>query len=475
MIHPDAMAPADVVYDNFRSACLWLGSMQEDKSTGVRLKEAHPFFTALLTGAHYRETTADETIVFADVVLELGRYGGALVVNVENAARLPLVMFTGALVCACLRVACGHVFVRSDAAREFPEAFRIASAFIVSDLARECGYVLPQGPRLVADDPDFILRPCTRDLVSIDWKVKAPKAGLTLEDYVDWVLEHGPKAAAAEGIELKELLQEVLDDAALSPDDGLGGDQVDDADREVLEQVAAMIVADAARTAESTGGRLPGNLGQHIERFLRVREVTIDLSEVLGDVVGGAGMSRRHVRMNRLNRQGQPGRPYMRPEGAVGIVEDVSGSVDDDDLCRARGVAVSIAQDLGYAVYVQQVDADAQGAIIDVSEVAQASAFARQGAGGTNMRPGIMRFVDETSEDTEHAVGAVVVVSDGYLGMDSYVGADEVDFDVVWLFTNFLNPFGANVPTGRMYHFDADQGTVKPIPSGTGWTKGLNR
>ena len=112
-------------------------------------------------------------------------------------------------------------------------------------------------------------------------------------------------------------------------------------------------------------------------------------------------------------------------------------------------------------VYAQAADYGDVGDIYEVED--NMSVATRRGSGGTDMRPAILKFLEETESGGEFGVGGIIVVTDGYLGHDSIVLPEECCVPILWLSSRDYMPFKGCKFAGEFYHFDAETGLLKEL------------
>jgi predicted metal-dependent peptidase len=139
----------------------------------------------------------------------------------------------------------------------------------------------------------------------------------------------------------------------------------------------------------------------------------------LAAVAGACDFTWRRTGRRSLHSAGRAGWPIApdlhQPVPRVGIVLDTSGSMScsaGDDrtvLEHALSEVIGIATASGAAVWVYACDADVQAVV----QVAKASDLEKlnKGGGGTNMRPGFRRALQDRPD-------LVVIVTDGCVGSD---------------------------------------------------------
>ncbi len=249
-------------------------------------------------------------------------------------------------------------------------------------------------------------------------------------------------------------------------ENGLLDDNSDmtEAQREQMKMFVAEALNDAVEASGGIG-QLPGSLQASVKNVLKLLEPKVTLEYFLNEVVGGSGFGNPYVRRNRLNRRGHIGVLGFMNGAAVGVVVDTSGSVNDREIQMAFGMTKQIADDHNFKTFLVQCSyGETHDEIMDVEEVLADGNGERIGYGGTNMRPGVMRYVAENEEKGECQTGTILVISDGELGMDSLVTPEEVDVPVYWLFSRKVrNPFGGRPFAGEMWYFDAESGYVERI------------
>lgn len=119
----------------------------------------------------------------------------------------------------------------------------------------------------------------------------------------------------------------------------------------------------------------------------------------------------------------------------------------------AEAIAISKTYDM--EVYVLETSYGPTDEVWSISDKGVQDMYARVGYGGTNMRPGIDKFLELNEDSTENvSVGGIIVLSDGELGHDSMITPEEIDIPLLWAFTRDVDPFRGQRYAGEVMYFD---------------------
>lgn len=443
-------------------------------------KPGHPFYMTFAQALRYREVDHTSGIPVAAVGFTPKSPVGSLYLNVPVCVDLKLRELAGIVVHELLHVILGHVHIDSSFRRKYPDLFAIAVDLVVNQLVVKDGYALPQGKGYFPHDPEAVFDPVT--LASVTRIVgKAPPPEQSVEFYCDWLLENlsqdqnnggrgNEDEAGSDGPEGEQGPQTPQDkrkylydqtrheNSLLDEDDA----QLSEAEREIVKRTVAQTVQDAVNNAGGLS-QLPGYMQKACQQIIAVLDPKVSLEYLLSQAVGGAGRMEGYLRRNRLNRYDQPGRLGFKPSLALGVVADVSGSVNQQELAYAFGVCQKLADQAGLEVYIQQAS---DGNVEDIkllSEVVANGQGERLGYGGTDMRPSVLAFQEEIESNGPCRVGAIFVLTDGELDERSKVLAHEVDVPVYWLsYRSKTVPFTAPY-AGEWYWFSPETGEVTKL------------
>ena len=188
----------------------------------------------------------------------------------------------------------------------------------------------------------------------------------------------------------------------------LSGDDLSDAEREMLRHNTARAIRDHA--AARGRGSVPAGLQRWADAQL---EPKVDWRKALASTIRRAIHQRAgsaDYSWRRLPRRQNPGSPLqlpgmIQPVPSVAVVIDTSGSMSDDDLAQGAAEIEAILTRVvpGHAIRVLSVDADVA---VDTRVFAKRQ-VQLAGGGGTDMRVGI----DEAARSQP---AAIVVITDGY-------------------------------------------------------------
>lgn len=424
-------------------------------------KPAHAFYTSFLNGLRYTET-----IETAFAAVSFHKRGGRanILINPRNCKNLKLRSFAGLVVHEILHVMLGHVHDDSDFRRKHPKLFAIAADVVVNEMAKADGYRLPAGTGLVTDDPDFEVEPITLEVLTRKFG-KAPRAKETLEYYCEWlrILSNADENPTYSQAELDDIIDELVESA--DHDDSVMAES-DDMSPEQKQMMAIAVARSVQEAVENSGGigGVPGLLQSHIRKVLLVLETRVQLDDLLINFYGGCGRSRKRLRKNRMNRREEPGLPGRVGSCSAGIVMDQSGSRSNTEVAYGFGVAKRVSGVYGLDTYCIEADDGILAAPWDIKDRDLSTSCTRIGAGGTNMGPGIRRFMEETASRGTFGVGGIIVISDGELGPDSMLKPDEIEIPLLYLFSRKRDPFKGRDYAGDCYYFDAESGYVERIP-----------
>ena len=188
----------------------------------------------------------------------------------------------------------------------------------------------------------------------------------------------------------------------------LAGDELSDAERQLLRRDAAEAIRDYARTRDR--GSIPAGLRRWADAQL---EPKVDWRKALASTIrravhqraGAADYSWQRFprRQNPASRIQLPG--MIQPVPSVSVVIDTSGSMSSDDLAQGVAEIEAIITRVvpGHAIRVLSVDAE----VASDTRVFSKRQVQLAGGGGTDMRIGI-------SEAAKTQPAAIVVITDGY-------------------------------------------------------------
>jgi predicted metal-dependent peptidase len=238
---------------------------------------------------------------------------------------------------------------------------------------------------------------------------------------------------------------------------------LDDESRDIVMRNIAENVKEAV--ANSGGmGALPGHLQMLATHMLKCLEPKLTLEHLVSEFYGGCGTAVPYSRRHRMRRTSPlPGLMGQRPGMSAGAVVDSSGSNSDKEFCYAFGILKKVAEQQDMEVHVQQSSYGPTEEIISISDAIIGGNVNRTGYGGTNMRPGIMGFIEQTEEEEEYAVGGILVLTDSELGLDSLVTPEETDIPILWLNSRRHNPFKGHRFAGRMFFYDPETGLLDEL------------
>ena len=238
---------------------------------------------------------------------------------------------------------------------------------------------------------------------------------------------------------------------------------MDEESQEIVKRYIAENVKEAIANSGGMAG-LPGHLQGMAANLLKCLEPKITLDHLVSEFYGGCGTAVNYSRRHRMRRTSPlPGLIGHRPGMSAGAVVDSSGSNSDKEFAYAFGVLKKIADQQDMEVFVQQSSYGPCEEILPLSEAVIGDNVNRVGYGGTNMRPGIMGFVEQTEEGGDYACGGIIVLTDSELGPDSLVKPEETDIPILWLNSRKHNPFKGHRFAGRMFFFDPETGYIEEL------------
>lgn len=238
--------------------------------------------------------------------------------------------------------------------------------------------------------------------------------------------------------------------------------EFDDLTPEEQEIVKRYVAQAAQEAARSSGGEanLPGSIQSAYKQLVKVLEPKIDWSNRVREFAGNAGKLTPYVRRNRINKKGLPGVLDFQFKGSVGVVLDTSGSVSDDEYGVFLAECVALSRDYDMEIWIQETSYGTTAPMWRLSEEGLKDFYDRNGYGGTNMKPGVMEFIQQIEDRGEVRVGGIIVFSDGELGHDSIVTPEELsyaDVPLMWVFSRKMDPFAGKRYAGEIIYFDKEE------------------
>lgn len=255
--------------------------------------------------------------------------------------------------------------------------------------------------------------------------------------------------------------RDITDDLMDELDEMTGHDEWEAAESDMSDDEKDLVkrfVAQAAQEAASSSGGesgLPGHLQGAYKNLVKVLEPKMDWGQKIREFAGGCGKLTGFVRTMRENKHNLPGLYSFKPGGAVGMVVDTSGSVSEAEFGLFMAECVALSRDYDLEVFVLETSYGPTDEIWSITEAGVQDMYARIGYGGTNMKPGVMKFLELIEErDPDVQVGGIIVLSDGELGDDSRVTPEECDVPLLWAFSRDINPFKGRRFAGEIMYFD---------------------
>lgn len=461
---PEPLSPEkrEALYTKHSDAVTYI--LSDVQTSKTNLKRGHQFCFNYLQSLRQVETS-EPSIPLAAVGFEPHSAIGKLYLNPWNTRHLTTLQYAGMLYHEVLHVAFGHVTVYQHLFIEDNRVANIAADLVSNYFTERDGYKLPEGKGLYDGDPDREFRLVRVRTIGKDLGCENPPEGESFEFYYAW-LKRKQQEMRDKNPEAREMAEQIIQELyeRTNHQDSLM-EKLKEMSSDQQEMVKRMVASHLQQALQNSPlGSLPGDMQASIEKVLAVLKPKVKIEHLLSDFLGGCGMAAPYISTARTNRHDLPGIVSFKPGIAAGAVLDSSASQSDGEFGYCVGLLAEVAENQGVAVFAQQSSCGETETIWELDPAELKGRVGRVGYGGTNMRPGVMNFMDETLNRTEHAVGGVIVLSDGELGMDSLVLPEEADVPILWLFTRKVsNPFGSRKFAGTMYYFNPEDGTVERI------------
>lgn len=238
--------------------------------------------------------------------------------------------------------------------------------------------------------------------------------------------------------ETAEYYYEILDDDQIQQGgqggNGAGGIALDDhdlwmdteGDLTLQQELTKNMVEKAGNEAIKSKGTLPSNYSNMLDNLMVRREV--DWKRVLRAIVGNKRANIKKTLLRKDRRMPFANWIKGRTKNRVfelGVISDVSGSVNDDALKQLWGEIISICDMFNTPVTMVQVDTEAS----PPSKLTRDSrSVERTRCGGTILAPAIEEFRKNKID-----FDALVVTTDGYLFEDDIQPFFKLGKPVIWL------------------------------------------
>lgn len=464
-------------------------------------KPSHVFYSHFLQALKYVETNE---IPIAAMAFRANDPYGCFMINPRNAKNLNLCQFAGVVVHELLHLIFGHT--TTDELKTWPKLTNIAMDMAINQLVLKDQYKLPWGPGVFTDNPEMECEPCLPSTVSAKLKVQAPPENETWQFYLKWLInvleeykknndscttcggtgkkQDSEKSEDSENSEHSSNNHQDSEEGEPCPDcngkgstggqdsfndliDELNGntnhdhwefDELSSDEQEIIKRYVAQAAQEAAR---SSGGEanLPGSIQSAYRQLVKVLEPKIDWSNRVREFAGNSGRLTPYVRRNRINKKGLPGILDFKFKGSVGVVLDTSGSVSDEEYGVFLAECIALSRDYDMEIWIQETSYGVSAPMWKLSEEGIKEFYSRNGYGGTNMRPGVMEFVQQIEEKGDVQVGGIIVFSDGELGLDSLVTPEDLDYadvPLLWVFSRNIDPFKSKRFAGEIIYFNKE-------------------
>lgn len=263
----------------------------------------------------------------------------------------------------------------------------------------------------------------------------------------------GTGCSGGGGRDIADQLLDELDDQT-DHNNWISEEDFTEEEKELVKRFVAQAAQEAANSSGGVGN-LPGSIQSAYKNLVKVLEPKMDWSDKIREFTGGCGRLTGYVRTMRENKHGLPGLYSFKPGMSVGLVVDVSGSVSEQEFGLFMAEALAISETYGLEVYVLETSYGPTDEVWSISDAGVQEMYTRVGYGGTNMRPGIDKFLELNEDKTQDiAVGGIIVLSDGELGLDSLITPEEIDIPLLWAFTRDVDPFKNRRYAGEIMYFD---------------------
>lgn len=484
---PFTREQADRTRDHFSTAISYITI--EDDSIRPK-KPEHVFYMHFIQGLRYIETIDTP---LAGVMFTPKSATGNLFINPKNASNLALSQFAGLIVHELLHIVFGHVHIESEERKRYPKHCNVAMDMAINQIVLKDQYKLPWGKGIYEDHPDLEVEPCLPETVAakINEKLVAlgenpvpvPALDESYEFYLVWLLDAlkkikdaTPDSNSSQSSEegesgqasSRDIADQLLDELDEMTDHDAWEEAEENMSQEERELVKRFVAQAAQEAANSSGGMasLPGHVQAAVKNLVKVLEPKMDWGDKIREFAGGCGKLSGFVRTMRENKHGLPGLFSFKPGASVGLVVDTSGSVTEQEFGLFMAEAIAISKTYDMEVFVLETSYGPTDEVWSITESGVQDMYARVGYGGTNMRPGIEKFL-ELNEDpcSNVSVGGIIVLSDGELGEDSIIGPEEIDIPLLWAFTRDIDPFKNRRYAGEMMYFDPKNKTNAKLKS----------
>jgi len=197
-------------------------------------------------------------------------------------------------------------------------------------------------------------------------------------------------------------------------------------DPALQQELTKNMVEKAGNEAIKSAGTLPSNYSQMIDKLSIRREV--DWKKVLRSIVGNKKANQRKTLMRRDRRL--PFANWIKGKTKnrifeLGVISDVSGSVQDEALTEVWGEIISICDMFNTPVTMVQVDTEPSP---PEKLTKKTKLVERKACGGTVLSPAINQF-----KDSNISFDALVVTTDGYLFDDDILPFQKLNKPIIWL------------------------------------------
>ena len=197
-------------------------------------------------------------------------------------------------------------------------------------------------------------------------------------------------------------------------------------DPTLQQEITKNMLEKAANEAIKSAGTLPKDYSAMLDNLLIRREV--DWKQVLRAIVGNKKANSRKTLMRRDRRMPQANWIKGKTKDRIfelGVVSDVSGSVDTGALTQLWGEIISICEMFNTPVTMVQVDTAPSK---PEKLTKRTKNIERTRCGGTTLAPAIQAF-----KDNHVNFDALVVTTDGYLFQDDISPFLALKKPIIWL------------------------------------------
>lgn len=213
-------------------------------------------------------------------------------------------------------------------------------------------------------------------------------------------------------------------------------------DSQIRKEITKKMVEKAAEETTKSLGNLPANYSKMIDNLTVSREVC--WKKVLRGIIGNKKVGTRKTFMRKNRRQ--PNFNWLKGTTKkrtfdLGVISDVSGSVDDKQQVSLWSSIIGICHDFNTPVNMIQVDTEPSEPVLLTKSC---KVIERTKIGGTILSPAIGMFTEKGIH-----YDALVVTTDGYLMQNDIEPFSKLKVPVIWL----ISPTGRIMPemnNGRM-------------------------